>query len=178
MKFEIVVLVGLGGVTGCGTDPNRPDVSYFFNMNASAADTTAEGIRTFSCSVYGSFQLANPAPANGTVSFGADIGRTLQLQNGQHFESTLADTSISEAVLEYSGLGSSTLSFTFGAGDYTVSPPPGTPTLGQAGTYAGDWSCGPDFPLANDSTLGAYGSDPNLSLEGGVWQIQEILPID
>jgi hypothetical protein len=132
MKFGIVVLLGLGGVTGCGTDPNRPDLSYFLAMNGSAGDTTAEGIRTFSCLVNGAFQLSNPAPTSGTVSFGVDIRRNLLLQNGQHFESTLADTSIGEAVLEYSGLGSGTLSFTLGAGPYTVSPPLGTPDIGSA----------------------------------------------
>ena len=177
MKLGIVVLVGLGGMTGCGTDPNRPDLSYFVFMNASAEDTTAEGIRTFNCTVSGSFQLSNPAPADGSVTFGASLGRNLQLRNGQHFESTLADTSVADAVLQYSGLGSSTISFTLGAGPYTINPSPGEAAVGDPSTYTGAWSCGPDFPLAHDSTLAAYGFDPNRELDG-IWQIMEVRPID
>jgi hypothetical protein len=178
MKRTIVLLASLGGLGGCGTGPDRQDmVGYFFYMTASAADTTAERIRTHGCTVNGSFQLPNPAPANGTVRFALTLNRNLMEESGRHFENTLADTSVAEAVLQYAGLGDNELSFTLGAGPYTISPPAGTPNLGEAGSYSGLWSCGPDFPLAQDSTLGAYGLDPTLQLDG-VWTVQEIRPID
>jgi hypothetical protein len=176
MRPAIAVLVGLGGATACGTGPDQPDtVEYYLSMNASISDTTPERIRTFTCSVSGTFQLTNPPPASGTLTFQANVIRSLDEQSGQHFESTRADTSYSDAVLSYSGVGDDTLTFTLGAGAYTVSPGPGE-ILAQESAYAGGWICGPDFPLAQDSTLGAYGFDPALELEG-VWEIQEMIPI-
>jgi hypothetical protein len=178
MKRLAVVMASLGGAVGCGTGPDNPDTLFYqFFLEAFGADTTAERIRGNGCVVSGTFALANPALANGTVNFPVHIERTINENSGQHFESTLADTNVTEAVLDYAGLGSSSLSFTFGAGDYTVSPPAGMLAIGQAGTYTGDWSCGPDLPLAHDSTLGVYGFDPNLVLQGS-WRIEEIRPIE
>jgi hypothetical protein len=176
MRPTIAVLLALGGATACGTGPDRPNtVEYYLNMNAYSSDTTSQRIRTFVCSVSGTFQLTNPAPASGSLTFQASVIRSVDEQSGHHFETTRADSSYSDAVLSYSGIGGDTLSFTLGAGAYTVSPAPGE-LLAQERAYAGSWICGPDFPLAQDSTLGAYGFDPAVELEG-VWQIQEIIPI-
>jgi|tagenome__1003787_1003787.scaffolds.fasta_scaffold20623273_1 hypothetical protein len=176
MRPAIAVLVGLGGVTACSTGPDQPDtVEYYLSMNASISDTTPERIRTFNCAVSGPFQLLNPAPASGTVTFPVNVIRSVEEQSGQHFESTRADTSYSEAVLSYTGIGGDSLNFTLGAGAYTVSPDAGE-LLAQEAAYAGSWICGPDFPLAQDSALGAYGFDPALEFEG-VWEIQQMIPI-
>jgi hypothetical protein len=175
MRPATAVLLGLG-TTACGTGPDQPDtVSYYLSMVAYISDTTPERIRTFNCSLTGSFQLPNPAPASGTVNLQASVSRAVDEQSGRHFESTRADTIYSQAVLSYSGLGGDTLSFTFGAGAYTISPDSGE-LLAQEGAYSGGWTCGPDFPLAQDSTLGAYGFDPALEFEG-VWEVQEMIPI-
>jgi hypothetical protein len=177
MRLSLGMLVSLGAIMACGTGPDHPaTLGYFLSMNASTSDTTPERIRSFNCSVSGSFRLPNPAPASGTVRFGASVTRTVDEQSGRHFETTRADTTYSAAVLFYSGLGDDTLGFTLGAGAYTVSPESGGASQVEPGTYLGTWSCGPDFPFSQDSTLGAYGLDPNLQFEG-VWQIQEERPI-
>ena len=38
--------------------------------------------------------------------------------------------------------------------------------------YAGDWSCGPEVPLGQDSTLLAYGYGASLRLPG-TWRVSE-----
>jgi hypothetical protein len=177
MRLPISVLVMLGAVMGCATGPDHPaTLGYFLSMNASISDTTPERIRTFNCGVSASFHLPNPAPASGTVRFSASVTRTVDEQGGRHFETTRADTTYPEAVLDYSGLGDDSLGFTLGAGAYTVSPDSGGVSRVEPDTYIGTWNCGPDFPFSQDSTLGAYGLDPNLQFEG-VWQIQKERPI-
>lgn len=177
MRLSLGMLVTLGGVMGCGTGPDHPaTLGYFLNMNASISDTTPERIRTFTCGVSGSFQLPNPAPASGTVRFAASVTRTVDEQGGRHFETTRADTTYTDAVLAYSGLGDDSLGFTLGAGAYTVSPDSGGLSQVEPDTYFGSWSCGPDFPFSQDSTLSVYGLDPNLQFDG-VWQIQKERPI-
>jgi hypothetical protein len=126
MRLSIGMLMSLGGVMACGTGPDHPaTLGYFLNMNASISDTAPERIRTFNCGVSGLFQLPNPAPASGTVRFAASVTRTVDEQSGRHFETTRADTTYTDAVLAYSGLGDDTLGFTLGAGAYTVSPDSG-----------------------------------------------------
>ena len=63
----------------------------------------------------------------GIVRFPITIQRYMEERSGTHVESTMADSSITEAVLEYSGLGSDSLSFTLGPGSYTVTLGPGGP---------------------------------------------------
>jgi hypothetical protein len=165
-------------LAGCGTGPGDSDrVFYFFDMSAALRDSTAERIRIYNCAVSGSFELSNPLPSSGMASFNVLINRSLTEHRGSHAEFTSADTSISDAVLEYTGLGEDTLQFTFGAGSYVVTPSPGGHPAGNPTEYSAEWPCGPDFPLAQDSTLNAYGYDSDLVIPG-LWRIQEILPFE
>jgi hypothetical protein len=178
MRRVFALLASVGGVSGCSSGPGEPAfLSYFVYMNAHASDTTPDRVRTLSCFLEGNFQLENPPPESGNLSLVLTVSRTLEEQSGQHFENTRADTIISDASLQYSGLGGNSLNLTIGAGPFTLGPLSGDPTFGQAGTYSGTWTCGPEFPLAQDSTLAAFGYDANAQLEG-VWEIQELRPID
>lgn len=172
----------LGGVAlataGCGTGPEdqRDTVYYQFALTAFGGDTTAERARSYDCIVTGSFQLSIPAPVSGTAHFPITLTRRLIEQRGTHSEITSADSTITDAVLEYDGLDSDSLTFTLGAGPYVVALGPGAGVATQQGEYAGPWSCGPEVPLARDSTLGAYGYDPALEIPG-TWHISEERPI-
>jgi hypothetical protein len=105
------------------------------------------------------------------------VSRELAESSSSHFETTPVDTSFDEAVMDYAGLGTGTLTGTFGAGSYSITLAPATPAIGEAGTYVGPWSCGPDVPLAQDSTLAAHGFDPALELPG-TWRLEEERPIE
>ena len=178
MRRVFALLASVGGMSGCSSGPDEPTVlSYYLYMNAHTSDTTPERVRTLSCLLEGNFQLENPPPASGNLSLPLSITRTLDEQSVQHFEDTRADTIISDVALEYSGLGGNTLSLTLGAGSFTLGPTSGELALGEPGTYSGIWACGPEFPLAQDSALVAFGYDANAQLDG-VWQIQELRPID
>ena len=168
----------IAGVSGCnGTNPGESDtVQYQFALAAVGADTTPQRIRSFYCSVFGFFMVDKPVAGEGIVRFPITIQRYMEERSGTHVESTMADSSITEAVLEYSGLGSDSLSFTLGAGSYTVTLGPGGTSPNYGPEYSGQWTCGPDVPLANDSTLRAYGFDPNLMLAGD-WRVSETLPM-
>ena len=61
---------------------------------------------------------------SGTVRFPVYLEHLFETR-GEHFETTSADTSIAEAVLDYIGLGDDSLQFVLGAGSYTVSLGPG-----------------------------------------------------
>jgi hypothetical protein len=165
-------------VSGCnGTEPGESDaVQYQFALAAVAGDTTPERIRLFSCQVFGYFMVDKPVAREGTVRFPLTIQRYMDERQGTHVESTMADSSITEAVLEYSGLGGDSLSFTLGIGSYTVTLGPGGTKPNYGPEYSGPWTCGPSFPLATDSTLLAYGFDPNFVLVGD-WRVSETLPM-
>lgn len=168
----------IAAVSGCnGTKPGESDtVQYQFALAAVGADTTPARIRSFYCSVFGFFMVDKPVAREGTVRFPLTVQRYMDERSGTHVESTMADSSITEAVLQYSGLGGDSLSFTLGAGSYTVTLGPGGTKPDYVPEYSGQWTCGPDVPLANDSTLLAYGFDPNLSLVGD-WRVSETLPM-
>jgi hypothetical protein len=177
MRSHVAVAVGLSAVA-CTTGPDRPDtVQYQFYLTALGSDTIAGRIRWYDCLVTGVFQVPNPPPVSETVRFPVRVMRSLSEYDGSHTENTLADSSFSEAVLQYAGLGVDTLTFTFGAGDYTVTPEAGVQSAGYgASEYSGAWSCGLDVPLAQDSTLTAYGY-PQVEIPGN-WRIGEILLLD
>ena len=168
----------IAAVSGCnGTGPGESNlVPYQFSMSAIAGDTTPERIRTYYCSVFGFFTVEKPVAREGTVRFPVMVQRYLDERRGSHVESTMADSSFAEAVLEYSGLGGDSLSFTLGAGSYTVTLGPGGTKPDYAPEYSGPWTCGPGFPLANDSTLNAYGFDADLTLSGD-WRVSETPPM-
>ena len=88
-----------GGCPGLGIR----NVHYQFALVASGADTTPDRIRGYDCVVAGFFQLPKPIPVSGTARFPVVVTRHLQEQRGNRFETTSADSSISEAVLEYTG---------------------------------------------------------------------------
>jgi hypothetical protein len=174
-------LIGVVGmvtlIAGCGTDPSRRDaVHYLFGLVASGADTTAERARYYDCFVTGSFQVPIPLTVSGTVHFPVTVTRRLSEQRGTHSELTTADSTIADAMLEYDGLGSDSLTFTLGAGPYVVALGPGAGVPTSQGEYAGPWTCDVTVPLAGDSTLGAYGYDPTLEIQG-TWRISEDRPI-
>jgi hypothetical protein len=173
-----LAVVGLGGA-GCG-DPVRPGdtpVHYQFALAAFGGDTTAERARSYDCVLYGFFDLPQPVAPNATARFPVKVERRLFESRGSHNEMTRADTSIAEAVLDYSGLGEDSLSFVLTAGPYTVSLGPGGVPASEPYEYAGEWTCGPAVPLGQDSTLLTYGWDPDLQI-AGTWRVSEILPID
>jgi hypothetical protein len=168
----------IAAVSGCnGTNPGEADtIQYQFALAAVAGDTTPERIRSFYCQGFGYFTVDKPVAHEGTVRFPLTIQRYMEERRGTHVESTMADTSVTEAVLQYSGLGGDSLSFTLGAGSYTVTLGPGGTRPNYGPEYSGPWICGPSVPLANDSTLRAYGFDPNLALAGD-WRVSETLPM-
>jgi hypothetical protein len=164
---------------GCGegTGPREAPVHYQFALAAFGGDTTAERARSYDCMVYGFFDIPRPVPASGTVRFPVQVQRSLYEQRGSHVELTRADSSIAEAVLEYTGIGDDSLQLVLAAGPYTVSLGPGGLAPSSPLEYAGEWTCGPDVPLAQDSTLLAYGLDPNLQIPG-TWRWSEDRPIE
>jgi hypothetical protein len=171
----LLALAGAG--CGGGIDPSRIPVEYQFALNAVGGDTTVERARTYDCTIYGYFRIPQPLSPSGTARFPVYLERRLYETRGEHFETTSADTSIAEAVLDYTGLGGDSLQFVLGAGSYTVSLGPGGRTFNNPTEYAGDWSCGPEVPLGQDSTLLAYGYGASLRL-AGTWRVSEMLPID
>jgi hypothetical protein len=79
VRRVIALLASVGGISGCTTGPDKPAfLSYYLYMNAHAADTTPERIRTLSCLVDGNFQLENPAPASGNLGLVLTISRMLE----------------------------------------------------------------------------------------------------
>jgi hypothetical protein len=170
-----ICIAAISGCNGIGPDEWNT-VQYQFALAAVGADTTPERIRTFNCQAFGYFMVDKPVAREGTVRFPLTIQRYMEERRGTHVESTMADTSITEAVLEYTGLGGDSLSFTLGAGSYTVTLGPGGPRPNYGPEYSGPWTCGPSVPLASDSTLRSYGFDPNLALAGD-WRISESLPM-
>jgi hypothetical protein len=164
-------------LAGCGTDPgDRTIASYQVYFSALGGDTTAQRTRTYDCRVSGQFSVPTPVQPSGTVELPVQITRSLSEQSGGHAEFTSADTVVNEAVLAYDGLGEQSLSFSLTAGSYSVAPPPAS-LVANSAEYSGDWTCGPDFPLAQDSLLLFYGYDPNLEITGR-WQIFENLPFE
>lgn len=173
-------LLGLGlSLTACGTGPNdrRDSVQYQFALAAFGADTTPERIRSYDCVVSGFFQVSIPVQPDSTVHFPVTVNRSLQELRGVHYEQTRADSTVSEAVLGYTGLASDSLTFTLEAGPYAVTLGPGGPVPSEPGEYAGPWTCGVEVPLAYDSTLGVYGYDPNLQIQG-TWRVSELRTIE
>jgi hypothetical protein len=165
-------------LAGCSdrTEPGAFPVQYQFAMAAFGGDTTAERARAYDCLLYGYFDILPPVPSSGTVQFPVTVERRLFERRGKHDESTRADTSITQAVLQYTGLGDHGLQFTLAAGSYTVNLGPGA-FAAFPPEYSGDWTCGPDVPLARDSTLLAYGYDPDLQISG-TWRLSELQSLD
>jgi hypothetical protein len=110
---------------GDGTEPGEAPVHYQFALAAFGGDTTAERARSYDCFLYGFFDIPQPVPASGTVRFPVKVERRLFERRGNHDETTRADSSIAEGVVEYTGLGDDSLQFVLSAGPYTVNLGPG-----------------------------------------------------
>lgn len=172
-----VVLAGLLAVLAGCSDPDDPTIaSYQVSFQAFGGDTTPQRARTYDCVVSGHFTVPLPLEPSGTVVLDLLIARSLSDQSGSHRELTGADTMVTHAELVYDGLGQNSLSFSLTAGPYTLTPPAAARIASEA-AYGGNWTCGPDLPLAQDSTLVFYGYDPNIQIPG-VWRISENLPFD
>ena len=172
-----LAIAGVAAGCGDGTGPNQGPAHYQFALAAFGGDTTTDRARSYDCSLSGFFELPRPVPASGTVRFPVRVQRRLFESRGTHNEMTEADSSIAEAVLEFTGLGDDSLRFALAAGPYTVSLGPGGLASNPPPEYTGDWTCSPDVPLAQDSTLLAYGHDASLQLFG-TWRLSELLPVD
>ena len=172
-----VVLVGLLTVLAGCNDPEDPTIAaYQVYFQAFGGDTTPQRARTYDCVVTGHFTVPLPLEPSGTVLLDLLIARSLSDQSGNHQELTRADTMVSQAELAYDGLGEDNLSFSLTAGSYNLTPPAGA-RIPSTAEYGGDWTCGPDLPLAQDSTLMFYGYDPNIQIPG-LWRISENLPFE
>jgi hypothetical protein len=169
------VLIGAG--CGDGTGPGGNQIQYQLALTAFGSDTTVERVRGYECFLYGFFTLPLPVSADSLVTFPITVQRRLLETRGTHSEVTSADTAIAEATLDYTGLGEDSLQFLLTAGPYTVTLGPGGFAPGNPTEYSGEWSCSPDVPLGQDSTLLAYGHDPDLSIPG-TWRLSELLPIE
>jgi|SRR5215213_5107700 len=173
----LVAAVVLGAGCGNGTGPGGNQVQYQFGLSAFGSDTTVERVRGYECFLYGFFNLPLPLAADSLVRFPITVQRRLFETRGTHTEVTSADTAIAEATLSYTGLGEDSLQFLLSAGAYTVTLGPGGFAPGNPTEYSSEWSCSPDVPLGQDSTLLAYGYDPDLSIPG-TWRLSELLPIE
>ena len=162
---------------GPGPGGDSENVEYQFALAAIGGDSTAERVRSYQCFVYGFFAVSAPPGPEGTVRFPLTIERRMGEQRGKHFESTSADSTVGEALMTYSGLGGDSLTFTLGAGPYSITLGPGGMVPSEPGEYSGPWTCGAAVPLAHDSTLAAYGYDPNLELLG-TWRVSELRPVE
>lgn len=163
---------------GCGTGPDDdPTIFYQFTMTAFASDTTSERVRSHECFVYGSFGVSRPLPPSGTAQLqNLTVNRRLTEASGTHYETTYADSAITDATLQFTGLSGDSLSLTLNAGSYVTTLGPGGFSAWQGG-FEGPWTCDAGVPLAQDSTLSAWGYDPNLAIQGN-WRVSEIYPID
>lgn len=163
-------------LSGCGTGPGESDsIMYYLELSAFANDTAPGGRRIHECTASTFFNVQRTQLPDGTARFPLTIHRGLIEQQGAHQETTSADTSIAEVVLQYAGLGQDTVRLTLGAGSYTLTVGPQAETY--PGQYSGPWVCGPDVPLAHDSTLAAFGYNPDVQVPG-TWSISEIIPIE
>jgi hypothetical protein len=178
-RFASHLAVAVAAAVSCGDGRTEPDhdipVRYQFALAAFGGDTTPERARSYDCLVYGYFEIPEPVPASGTVRFPVKVERRLFERRGNHDALTRADSSIAEGVLQYTGLGDDSLQFVLAAGPYTATLGPGELAPYPPPEYAGDWTCGPDVPLAQDSTLLAYGFDPSLEVSG-TWRVSELQP--
>jgi hypothetical protein len=175
----VSLLIGVNGViSGCGTAPSKSDVVHYqVALSATGGDSTADRVRTVDCVIGGFFDVASSDLDNGVAHFPVSASRSLIERTGSHFEQTSADSTIADAVLNYTGLGTGSPTFTFGAGSYTVTLGKGAVVPTEQGEFTGPWSCGPEAPLAEDSTLGVYGYDPNQPIEG-TWRVTEMRPFE
>ena len=107
-------------------------VYYQVALSASGGDSTAERVGTVDCVIGGFFDVASSDLDSGVAHFPVSASRSLIERTGSHFEQTSADTTIADAVLNYTGLGTGSPTFTFGAGAYTVAL--GEGLLGADGT--------------------------------------------
>ena len=165
-------------VAGCGrTEPDETAVHYQFSLEAFGRDSTAERRREYGCFLYGLFEVAAPVSPDSTVTFQVRVERYLLEFRGTHIEQTRADTIITDAELAYTGLGQNNPSFMLTAGHYSESVGPGELASSPPSEYSGAWTCGSDVPLAQDSTLLAYGYDGDF-LAPGVWRVSAILPFE
>jgi hypothetical protein len=172
-----IAAVAVGCDDGTGPDTHPATVQYQFALAAFGGDTTPERARTYDCFVYGFFAVPLPVAAAGRAQFPIRVERRLFETRGNHSEATLADSSIGEGVLEYSGLGQDTLRFVLTAGPYRTSLGPGGLASNAPPECSGEWICGPDVPLAHDSTLLAYGYDAGVTTLG-TWRVSEIQPVE
>lgn len=166
--------------TACdGTGPDIPPatVHYQFALAAFGGDTTPERVRAYDCVVYGFFDVPRPVTTAGTVRFPLRVERRLFETRGNHAENTRADSTITEGVLAYTGMDRDSLRFTLVAGPYAVSLGPGGLAPHPPPEYSAAWTCGPDVPLAHDSTLLAYGYDAAITIQG-TWRVSELPPVD
>jgi hypothetical protein len=171
----VMAFAGCGD--GSGPGDNDQTIQYQVALAAFADDSTIERVRSFECLVYGFFTVPAPVVPQGSARFPVRVERRMIERRGTHLESTAADSAIGEALLEYTGLGGSSLTFTLHAGPYTTTLGPGGLVPSEPGEYAGDWTCGPAVPLAHDSTLVAYGYDPSLE-HLGTWRVSELRPVE
>lgn len=170
-----ILLVGCGD--GTGPDIPPATVQYQFALAAFGGDTTPERARAYDCFLYGFFEVPVPVAPDGIVRFPITVERRWFETRGSHSEATLADSSISEGVLEYTGLGQDSLRFALAAGPYNISLGPGVLVPDPPPEYSGAWTCGSDVPLAQDSTLLAYGYDAGITMPG-TWRVSEIQPFE
>ena len=165
------LVIALAVTTGCdGTGPDNPVAQYNFTLQAWGQDSIAGHPREHYCLLNGLFEVPRPLAAHGAVTFSVRVERRVVEVMGTHYEDTRADTSIAEAQLIYTGLGQSTMDAVLRAGPYSVSLAAGER---DGGAYIGSWTCGSDVPLAQDSTLVAYGYDADL-LAPGSWEVFEL----
>jgi hypothetical protein len=104
---------------GPGPNEETETVQYQFALAAFGGDSTVERVRSYECLVHGFFTVPSPVVLQGSVRFPLTVERRMGERRGRHVESTSADSTVEEALLEYSGLGGDSLTFTLGAGSYS-----------------------------------------------------------
>lgn len=163
-------------LAACAFEPPQ-QTSPHFDLTLSALEHELEGEpprRMIGCQLRGWVTLGNPAPESGTVPIDLLVSRSYAEESPGHSEWTEAADTLRGAVLEYAGLGTRELRATLviEGRRFPLAPARANEWVERL-DYRGDWSCGPDIPLAADSALVAHGADSTHTVGNGWWNLSE-----
>ena len=151
--FSALILAACGDAAGPGEKQPGPRV-YILSATSSFFDTD-----NFTCALQAAPILEYPLPT--TISTTTQIRYERTGTAGNTFDPILRSRSVRQRI---------TVDL---VGDDSVRVMLSTPLadtlyggLTETGIFSGDWTCGPEIPFANDSTLVSAGQDSTRVLQG------------